>query len=81
MMSDCMTALNQWLARLLRLALSVAMVFAVRVVLDMGLWSFVLVRSAADGVLHWDPLPPISETFMLVAVSEFGDLFCHSALA
>ena len=48
-----MTALNQWRAQwLLRLALSVAMVFAMRVVLDMELWSFVMVRSAADDVLH-----------------------------
>jgi len=63
------------------LALSVAMVFAMRVVLDMGLWSFVMVRSAADGVLHFNPFPSILETCVLFAVSEFGNLFCYAALA
>ena len=40
-----------------------------------------MVRSAADGVLHLVPLPSISETCELVAISEFGDLFCYAALA
>ena len=57
------------------------MVFAVRLLLDMGRWSFVVARFAADGVLHWHPLRSTLETFVFVAISEFGDLFCYAALS
>ena len=57
------------------------MVFAVRVLLDMGRWGFVVARFAADGVLHWHPLGPTLETFVFVSISEFGDLFCYAALS
>ena len=57
------------------------MVFAVRVLLDMERWGFVVARFAADGVLHWHPLRPTLETFVFVAISKFGDLFCYAALS
>ena len=57
------------------------MVFAVRVLLDNGRWSFVVARFAADGVLHWHPLRPSLETSVFVAISEFGDLLCYAALS
>ena len=60
---------------------SVVMVSAVSVTLDKGLWSFVAVSAAEDGVLHWGPLPSTLDTFVLVAVPGLGDLCCSCALA